>query len=130
MEETLIDKTLENGGTKHRYQYVMLALTLLIWINIDLIEISFPYLEKEPEVNYIDPKTGENVTSQLNYTICETIKDYKITKVYGHSWVSEFGIECSKFENSLIGTLIFLGGAIGKKMNILTYNNNIKLHNK
>jgi len=114
LEQTLIEKTLEKGGTRHKYQYIMLILTLIIWINIELIAISFPYLEKQPEVSYIDPVTHENITTQLNYTICDTIQNYEYVKVYGHSWVSEFGIECNQFEVSLIGTLLFAGSAVGK----------------
>jgi len=111
--ETLLDKAFETGGSTNKYQYIMLCLTLLIWINVEMVLISFPFLEKQPEVNFIDPITDENVTTQLNYIICEDVKNYTITKVYGHSWVSEFNIECSKFDNSLIGTLIFIGGVIG-----------------
>jgi len=120
-EDSLIEKTLESSGNKHKYQYLLLILTTLIWVNVDLIGLTVPFLEKQPEVNYIDPVTKENITTQLNYTICKTIKDYKKTKVYGHSWVSEFGIECSKFENDLIGTLLFVGTTIG-----IFYNSNIK----
>ena len=113
-QETLIEKTLEQSGTKHKYQYIMLILTLLIWINIDLVSISFPFIEKEPEVNYIDPISGENITTQLNYTICDDpLIHYTKTKVYGHSWISMFDIECNPFKISLIGISVFLGGVIG-----------------
>jgi len=112
-EECLIEYSLEQSGNRHKYQYIVMLLTLLIWINIELIAISFPFLEKQPEVSYIDPITKQLITSQLNYTICEEVKNYTITKVYGHSWVSEFGIECNQFLNSMIGTLLFAGSIVG-----------------
>jgi len=112
-DDSLIEKTIEIGGNEHKYQYFILLFAVLIWVHSDLIIITIPFLEKQPEVNFIDPITFENVTTQLNYTICETVKNYTITKVYGHSWVSEFGIECSPFENTMLGTLIFLGSTSG-----------------
>ncbi len=111
MESNLIDRTLETGGTRHKYQYLMLLLTLMIWINIALFSISFPFLQKQPEVNYIDPNTGKNHTAQLNFTICEW--KYTPVKVYGHSWVSEFGLECSKIGISTMGTILFLASSLG-----------------
>ena len=112
-DDDLLEKTIEIGGNEHKYQYVILLFALLIWIHTNLVIITLPYLEKQPEVNFIDPITHQNITTQLNYTICSDIKDYTITKVYGHSWVSEFGIECSQFENTLLGTLIYVGSTSG-----------------
>ena len=114
-KECLINRTLEESGDMHKYQYVVMILTLLIWINIELIPISFPFLEKQPEITYIDPISKLNITTQLNYSICDNKNiNYTITKVYGHSWVSEFGIECDQFLVSLIGTLLFAGSILGK----------------
>ena len=117
MDESLIEKTIEVGGTEHKYQYIMLLFAVLIWIHTDLIILTVPFIEKQPEVNFIDPITFENVTTQLNYTICDTVKNYTKTKVYGHSWVSEFNIECDQFANTMLGIMIFLGSTIGKIIN-------------
>ena len=111
--DALIDKTLEISGNKNKYQYIILIITFVLYTNISLIEVSFPYLEKQPEVNYIDPDTGENITTQLNYSICKNIQNYTITRTYGHSWTSEFNIECNEVKNDLIGTLLIFGATIG-----------------
>ena len=113
-QSTILDKTIETSGDRHRYQYLIMILATVIWINAELITFSIPYLEKQPEISYIDPISKEYITTQLNYTICKN-KDisYTKTKVYGHSWVSEFGIECSQSKNDLLGTLLFIGTTLG-----------------
>ena len=77
---------------------------------MDLLAISLPLIEKASDIEYLDPQTGNLIRTQLNYTSCNWPKDsYNITKIYKHSWTSEFDIECDKFKIGLIGSFTFAG---------------------
>ena len=50
---SILEKMLEISGSEHKYQYLILLLTFMIWINLNLLTLIIPYLEKQPEVSYI-----------------------------------------------------------------------------
>jgi MFS family permease len=126
--EDKIENLITIAGTKHKYQYTMLVLTVLIWINIDIIPISLPFLEKTPLVEYT--VNGETVQASLNYTICRWAdksnstsgkligskkinnSNFTIVKIYPYSWVSEFEISCNPMLTGLLGSVCFLGSLI------------------
>jgi MFS family permease len=110
MEEK-IEKIIELAGTNNRYQYILLLITLFIWINVDIIPISLPFLEKMPDISYTD-SSGRTINSQLNYSLCESNKNYNITSSYAYSWVIEFNVYCDRLTTGLIGSICFLGSFI------------------
>ena len=109
-----IDKIIDLCGTKNKYQYILVFISFISWINNMMVSIALPFLEKTPEIIYIDPKTKEIKTSHLNYTICTWDKSlYNISKIDKYSWVNEFNISCDRFKTGLIGTLNFSGSFLG-----------------
>ena len=111
MEDKNIEKIIEIPGNNHKYQYRILFLTFGIWVSLDILSISLPYLEKMPTVSYkLDNGTFKNST--LTYKICET-KNYTIIEKSGHSWVVEYNIYCDRVKTGLIGSFAFLGVFIG-----------------
>lgn len=111
-----IEKLVELAGNSHRYQYIMLFISCMVWINVDMISISLAYLERMPDV-YITNSERPNLVHQLNYTLCERNKtgniSLEIATHYGYSWVSEYDIYCDKLLTSSIGSFCFLGSFIG-----------------
>lgn len=113
MEEN-IDNIIQLAGNKNRYQYITLLFTFLIWVNVELLPISLPFFEKSPEIAYVDQSTGNIIHTQLNYTTCTWPEEYyNVTKVYKHSWISTFNIECDKLLIGLIGSFTFAGVCVG-----------------
>jgi MFS family permease len=109
-----IDKIIDLCGTKNKYQYILVFISFISWINNMMVSIALPFLEKTPEIIYIDPKTKEIKTSHLNYTICTWDKSlYNISKIYEYSWVNEFNISCDQVKTGLIGSLNFGGSFLG-----------------
>ena len=111
MKDKSIEKIIEIAGDRHKYQYTILFLVFGIFITLDLLTISLPYLEKMPVVSYKE-KNGNKIITMLNYEICET-KNFTIVEMSRHSWVSEYGIYCDRVKTGLIGSLVFLGVLIG-----------------
>ncbi len=115
MESNLFNNALKKAGNSHKYQYILLLLSTLTWVFIDLISISFPFIQKMPKVQYYNSTTHTNIITTLTYEICED-KDitYNKTKVYDYSWISELDVECNRFKNSIISMGIFSADIIGK----------------
>jgi len=108
-----IEKIIELAGNKNKYQVLVLAITFMIWMCVDLIPISLAFLEKMPLVEYIDPN-GEKVQTYLTYEICKKYTDsFSVVEPCGHSWVSEFNIECDDVKTGFIGTSSYIGVFIG-----------------
>jgi hypothetical protein len=110
-----IDKLIELCGTKNKYQFILLFISLTAWINNMMVSVTLPILEKTPEVVYKD-LNGNLIKSKLDYEICKF--PYIITKKYPYSWVSDFNISCDKLKTGFIGTINFLGSFVGS----LTFN--------
>ena len=110
-----IDKLIELCGTKNKYQFILLFISLTAWINNMMVSVTLPILEKTPEVIYKDLK-GNLIKSKLDYEICKL--PYIITKKYPYSWVSDFNISCNQLKTGFIGTINFLGSFVGS----LTFN--------
>jgi MFS family permease len=110
-----LEKIYSLAGDEHRYQYIILIITFIVWTNVNVLPISLAYLEKLPDVNFTNPKTKEFANNvQLNYTICEYGKDsYNVTQTYNYSWVIEYNITCDPIQTGLIGTSIFAGEILG-----------------
>ena len=111
MNDRLIEKIIEVAGDRHKYQYIILFLSFGVWVTLDLLSISLPYLEKMPIVTY-KTKNNTNITTTLNYKICET-QNFTIVEKSGHSWVTEYGIHCDRVKTGLIGTAAFFGVFMG-----------------
>jgi MFS family permease len=110
-----VERLFEKAGDKGRFQLVMLALGFCFWVTLDLLSISLPYLEKTSivSINSTDSTDIPPKNYTLNYTICENYKNFKIIQSSGHSWVTDFDIECNKIKTGLIGSLTFLGVLFG-----------------
>ncbi len=107
MRDEKIEKLLAIAGNEHRYQYFVLILFLILWINCNFMAPVLPYLEREPIV------THENENKSLTFAICKNSTNYKIMERFGYSWISEFKIECEKFKIGLIGAFTFVGNTMG-----------------
>ena len=105
-----IDKLIELCGTKNKYQFILLVISLMAWINNMMVSVTLPILEQTPDVIYKN-KYGQLVNGKLDYEICEL--SYKITKKIPYSWVSDFNISCDKLKVGFIGTINFLGSFLG-----------------
>ena len=111
MRDEKIEKLLSLAGNEHRYQYFALSIFLFLWMNCNFMAVVLPYLEREPLVKYTDENNIVHVNQTLSNEICE--KKYEILKRFGYSWVSEFDIECDKFNIGLIGVFTFIGNTMG-----------------
>ena len=111
MRDEKIEKLLSLAGNEHRYQYFVLAIFLFLWMNCNFMAVVLPYLEREPLVKYTDENNIVHVNQTLSNEICE--KKYEILKRFDYSWVSEFDIECDKFNIGLIGVFTFIGNTMG-----------------
>ena len=109
-----IDKLIDLCGTKNKYQYILLFIAFICWINNMMVSIALPFLEKTPEVTFIDPITKEIKKDHLNYTICKWNKStYNISENYDYSWVIYFNISCDQIKTGLIGSFNFAGSFLG-----------------
>jgi MFS family permease len=109
-----VDKTLQAVGDKHRYQYTLLLIGFMLWICLDLVSISLPYLEKRSLVRKLDDTSHIFKNFSLTYEMCKNL-DYKknIVEQSGHSLVIFFNIECDSFKTGLLGSSAFFGVLIG-----------------
>ena len=107
MRDQKIEKLLSIAGNENRYQYFVLILFLILWINCNFMAPVLPYLEREPIVEH------NNEIKTLFFEICQNSTNYKIIQRFGYSWISEFGIECNKFKIGLIGVFTFIGNTMG-----------------
>lgn len=109
-----IDKLIELGGTRNLYQYILLSISFICWTNNMMTAITLPFLEQVPDIEYIDPTTGDTIQSRLNYTVCGwDSSNYTITKSYEYSWVIETDIVCDAVKTGFIGSVIFIGDFCG-----------------
>ena len=111
MRDEKIEKLLSLAGNEHRYQYFALTIFLFLWMNCNFMAVVLPYLEREPLVKYTDENNIVHVNQTLSNEICE--KKYEILKRFDYSWVSEFDMECDKFNIGLIGVFTFIGNTMG-----------------
>jgi MFS family permease len=111
MRDEKIEKLLSLAGNEHRYQYFALTIFLFLWMNCNFMAVVLPYLEREPLVKYTDENNIVHVNQTLSNEICE--KKYEILKRFDYSWVSEYDIECDKFNIGLIGVFTFIGNTMG-----------------
>ena len=107
MRDQNIEKLLSIAGNENKYQYFVLILFLVLWINCNFMAPVLPYLEREPIVEH------NNEIKTLFFEICKNSTNYKIIERFGYSWISEFGIECNKFKIGLIGVFTFIGNTMG-----------------
>ena len=109
-----IEKVIALAGNQNRYQYFTLFVIVFLWINCNFISIIIPFIEREPLINYKDNDGEYHTNVTLTHEICEEYEGkYEIVERFNYSWVSEFGIECNKFEVSLVGSFVFIGNTAG-----------------
>ena len=112
-----IEKLIALAGNQNRYQYFTLIVIVFLWINCNFIAIIIPFIEREPLINYIDEDGKYHKKETLTNEICDLYKErdemFEIIERFKYSWVSEYDIECSKFDVSLIGIFIFVGNMAG-----------------
>ena len=110
-----IEKLISLAGNEHRYQYLTLVIIMILWINSNFISCVLPFIERQPIINYIDPKGEfhENVTLTSDICLVLNGRNYSIVESFGYSWTSEFNIECKSFEISAIGSFAYMGYALG-----------------
>ena len=109
-----IEKVIALAGNQNRYQYFTLVVIVFLWINCNFISVIIPFIEREPLINYKDEDGEFHTNVTLTNEICEQYAGkYEIVERFKYSWVSEFGIECEKFEISLIGIFVFIGNTAG-----------------
>ncbi len=112
-----IEKIIALAGNQHRYQYFTLIVMVFLWINCNFIAIIIPFIEREPLINYFDEDGKHHTSETLTNEICDLYEnqddEYEIVERFDYSWVSEYDIECSKFDISLIGSFVFVGNTAG-----------------
>ena len=112
-----IEKIIALAGNQHRYQYFTLIVVFFLWINCNFIAIVIPFIEREPLINYFDEEglrhSSETLTNEICDLYAEKDEKYEIVERFKYSWVSEYDIECNKFDISLIGVVIFIGNTAG-----------------
>ncbi len=113
----MIDEKIESlfklAGNSNIYQYTLLLITSLIWINLHNLSVTVGFLEKLPDITYYDNNSGKFIESTLNSTICNWKDNYTITKKYSHSIVTSFGYDCNPLWIGFLGSSIFLGNLLG-----------------
>lgn len=108
-----IESLFKLAGNSNSYQFKLLILTFLIWVNLNILGISIGFLEKSPEVTYYDSNHDKYVNSSLNSTICEWKNNYTIIKNYTHSIITTFDKDCDPLSIGLLGSSIFMGNLVG-----------------
>ena len=112
-----IEKLIALAGNQNRYQYFTLIVMVFLWINCNFIAIIIPFIEREPLINYIDEEGNLHESETLTNEICDLYDErdekYERIEIFNYSWVSEYDIECSKFDISLIGVFVFVGNTAG-----------------
>ena len=81
-----LEKLQEVSGDHNRYQYFVLIISSLIWAFLEVTNVSVPFLEIMPIVNYYDQSTHQNITTELTHQIC-TESNFTInTSLSKNSW--------------------------------------------
>lgn len=113
--EKNFDKIVAAIGNNSTYQKRLVLVVFLLWMTVDFIAISIPYLEVNRKVTLFDPHEKQFKNVSLNYTICAQEKNFKnkTAEISGHSWTIEFDIECDPSLVGLIGSFAFTGVLIG-----------------
>jgi len=116
--EKNFDKIVAAIGNNSNYQKRLVTIVFLFWMTVDFIAISIPYLEVNRKVALYDPHEHKLKNYTLNYTICAQEKDFKnkTAEISGHSWTTEFDIECDPSLVGLIGSFAFTGVFIGSML--------------
>src|SRR5690348_17031302 len=105
------DFLIEKLGGHHKYQILLTVNLFIIGFCADFNSLYPILMFTQPMVKYYDH--GKEIISQLNYTICEQYPDYIILENQSKKgWVTELGINCSKFDNSLLIEAIAIGGLL------------------
>ncbi len=108
---------MEKCGMKNCYQYMSLIIIFLLYATSEFIAIALPLLEINPYISYFDDVSGKNITTQVNYILCNSVlKNNNYTILYersASSLVTEFNIFCDENKVSFIGSSLFLGVMIG-----------------
>ena len=118
---------MELAGNKYKFTIFIIAMNLVLWINVSVLNFSLSFIETKPKVVYM--KNNEEITTKLNYEICDKY-DYIVKEDYKYSIITDFkdGTECNKLKNSLIGTVHSIGVLLGNLLfhrisSILRYKN-------
>ena len=111
MRDEKIEQLLSYAGNEHKYQYFVLAIFLFLWMNCNFMAVVLPYLERQPLIKYTDENNIVHTNETLSNEMCG--KQFEILERFGYSWVSEFDIECDKFNIGLIGVFTFIGNTMG-----------------
>ena len=111
MRDEKIEQLLSYAGNEHKYQYFVLAIFLFLWMNCNFMAVVLPYLERQPLIKYTDENNVVHINETLSTEMCG--KTYEVLERFGYSWVSEFGLECDKFNIGLIGVFTFIGNTMG-----------------
>ena len=118
---------MELAGNKYKFTIFIIAMNLVLWINVSVLNFSISFIEAKPKVVYM--KNNEEITTKLNYEICDKY-DYIVKEDYKYSIITDFkdGTECNKLKNSLIGTIHSIGILLGNLLfhrisSILWYKN-------
>lgn len=106
-----IDHLISLSGNEHRYQYFILFLTFLLWINTSFMAISIPFQGKPPEVVYINHK-GVEMRGPITYDICDNYNFTLVAQPHS-SFIYDFNIYCDRIKTGLIGTFVFIGDSSG-----------------
>jgi len=111
MKTSSMDDMLEIVGSNHKYQITIVTLLVLIGISCELAFIGVPVMETSPIITYKDYK-GVLHKQLINYSLCNV--NYTIVRSESKSsWVLDYDMFCSKFEISLLGSILCIGGIIG-----------------
>lgn len=108
-----IEKIISIAGSKHRYQYMMLFASLVLWMGCNFTQFTLQYLERMPLIRYTNPKTKSTIETALTYEICEQNIKYEIINAYPYSIVTYLGIQCDRFKTGLISSVAFIGTSLG-----------------
>ena len=116
MDEQL-EKIIALAGNNNRYQYFTLIVVTFLWINCNFISTIIPFIEREPLINYYDENGNYHQNETLTNEICDLYKErdeeLEIIERFKYSWVSEYNIECEKWDKGLIGSFIYVGNTAG-----------------
>lgn len=108
-----IEKIISIAGSKHRYQYMMLLVSMVLWMGCNFTQYTLQYLERMPLIRYKNPQTNATVEAPLTYEICEQNIKYDIVTAYPYSIVSYLGIQCDRLKTGLISSVAFIGTSLG-----------------
>ena len=61
-------------GNQHKYQYMTLFISMMVFFSTSYIDVSEPYFLKRPVVTYFNETSQETIESRLTYEICEEYK--------------------------------------------------------